>query len=273
MQRLRPEVTRASLSPDGRLLACVEIEKGAKRGPLVIRRRDGGLDPIRVPGFSVARDEHCRPVWSADGRTLLVTETCRGGSDDNCDWILRARLFDLASLTLSGPLPTNDHYATDISRDGGRLLILSRPSTSRVAQMRADGQGNPRYLTPEEEYAYDPQLSPDGRRVLFRAGPRPVTVRRWPARLYMLEIATGRRVALDEPGGETAGFCWSASGHRVAYTWQSMPPHTPSVAEREISLFTCDADGGGRVKVTSRKHRPARRTSESIKFFEVVSWR
>ena len=72
-ERLGPDTTNGTLSPDGRWLACLQYDKDARVSRIVVRSRDRKGVAVTVPGVTVAAIvEGCLPVWSADGKRLLV---------------------------------------------------------------------------------------------------------------------------------------------------------------------------------------------------------
>jgi Tol biopolymer transport system component len=265
-ERLSSNVTNGALSPDGRWLACLQYENEQRHSKLVIRPRVGKGTPIVVPDVSVATGEGCLPVWSADGGRLLIGQSRArtGGGLKNT-----FHVYDIAAKKLTSlPLPTS-HWVSGWSKDGKRLLSTFRDTdVLRICWVNADGKGEPEFLTPASEAACHPVLSPDGRFILFKAWPG----RRTQARLYAMNLATKKRVTLDEPG-ETHGHCWSADGSRVAYTWQPTPVKGSENSERVTRLFTCDADGKNRQEITSRKYKPAEPGLHVTIFFEVIAWR
>ncbi len=144
-----------------------------------------------------------------------------------------------------------------------------------MAWLNADGTGKPEFVSPEGEIGYGGRLSPDGRKVLYQGGPEPPKEERAKVRLYVMDLATKKRTAVDEPG-ETHGYCWSPDGSRIAHTWQRSLDKPEEVAERETLLLTCDLDGRNRKTVTTRKYTLEENSSGRsavVYFFEVVDWR
>jgi dipeptidyl aminopeptidase/acylaminoacyl peptidase len=159
--------------------------------------------------------------------------------------------------------------------DGKRLLatVAEADGSGRLAWVPVAGGGSPDFLTPADEAAYDGRLSPDGKRILYLAGPKAPKDPDDRPRLTVLDLGTGRRTVLDEPG-HTHGHCWSPDGTKVAYTWQRLLGDPPA-AERETLLITCTADGRERKTVTTRKYAPSARSNGRtgvVIFFTVVAW-
>ncbi|OWK40296.1 TolB family protein [Fimbriiglobus ruber] len=187
------------------------------------------------------------------------------------------RVYDLATKSLTKiDLPDGCHV-TDWSADGKRFLtnIQTSDSTMRVAWLNADGTGKPDFVSPEGEFGFGGRLSPGGRRMLYQGGPEPPKGERGKVRLYVMDLATKKRMAVDEPG-ETYSHCWSRDGSRVAYTWQRSLDKPAEVAERETLLITCGYDGRNRKTVTSRKTEVPENSNgrdSVVYFFWVTDWR
>ena len=95
------------------------------------------------------------------------------------------------------------------------------------------------------------------------------------ARLCVIDLESQKRTTVDEPG-ETHGYCWSADGSRIAYTWQRPLKKPAEVALRETLLITCNRDGSERKTVTSRKYEVPQNSSGRngmVIFFQVFDWK
>jgi Tol biopolymer transport system component len=161
---------------------------------------------------------------------------------------------------------------SDWSTDGKRLLTTAQ---SRVAWVNADGSGELDYITSEEEVAYSAKLSPDGKRILCMAAPKPQNGERARLRLCVINLSTKHRTIVDKPG-ETHGYCWSPDGSKIAYTWQRSLDNPSEVEVREAFLITCSADGSDQTTITSRKYGVPQNSSGrdgTIIFFTVLDWR
>jgi Tol biopolymer transport system component len=262
-ERLSPSTSHDSPSPDGRWLAGVELAQPPARGRLVLRRRSEGKSLTFPLLWGVPGTSGCWLVWAPDSRRLLVAENGLGKDLKHRD---AYRVYDLAAGKFTELQLPQGTWVSAWSADGKRLLTTLRTdgTGARVAWLNADGTGKPEYLTPEGEDAWGAVLSPDRRRVLFKAG--------GPGRLYAMELSSRKRTLLDEPG-ETCGYCWSPDGTRVAYTWQRPLDKRGGTGERETFLITCDPDGRDRKTVTSRKYTPPEAGTGVVFFFTVHEWR
>jgi hypothetical protein len=270
-ERLNPEAADGALSPDGRWLACVGFNKKLAREELVIRRRHGADEPVTLPlVWPSPSQSACWPVWAADSRRVLIGETRPG---ERGDPEFAYRVYELATGKVTERQLPGGCMVTDWSRDGKRFLttVWAGGASIRIAWVNTDGTGKPEFLTPEGEVACRARLAPDGRRVLYQAGPQPPKGQRARLRLYVMDLASQKRTAVDEPG-ETDGFCWSPDGSRIAYTWQKPLDQPAKVPDRETLLITCDPYGRNRKTVASRKCRPVKADSVVL-FFWVRDWR
>jgi RNA polymerase sigma factor (sigma-70 family) len=250
-ERVRTE-KGAAISPDGRWVAVGRDGGDPPKPELVIRPRNHKADPITLPLLVDRKASHwdCRPVWAPDGRRVLIGENW---ITPNQEGFWRYRVFDPQTKGLSELKFKQVEAITDWSRDGKRLLATVRTDLwSRLAWLNADGSGEPEFITRKGEWGHMARLSPDGKRILYRGHPEPRLNPPTRARLYVEDLATGKRTVVDETG-VTFGYCWSPDGTRVAYTWQKYPDKKAEVTEWESFLFTCDPDGLNRKTVTSRK--------------------
>ena len=187
------------------------------------------------------------------------------------------RVYELAPGKLSELKLPDGHWVTGWSPDGKRFLTTAHMGDGgvRIAWIRADGTGEPEFITPEDEIAYGASLSRDGQHILFLARATGSTGARAGVRLYAMELATKKRTTVDEPG-ETDGYCWSPDGSKIAYTWQRSLDKPAEVKERETLLITCDADGSNRKTITKRRYQMPENSnggSGIVFFFEVLDWR
>jgi Tol biopolymer transport system component len=205
------------------------------------------------------------PVWSADGSRLYVNQD-RGGPSGRSHHVYDVKTKKLTAVDLPP-----GHWIAGTSKDGKRLLSTwQTDDASRCCWVSADGKGEPEFITPEGEMAYGPLLSPDGGRLLFTSA-RKLPTGKWSSRLLVMDLKTKGRVTIDEPG-ETRGYCWSADGSAVAYTWQPTPVKGDEDGERTTWLITCDADGRNNKRVTSRRYKPAQPGLHVVIFFQVLAW-
>ena len=268
-EKLGPDFTNGSLSPDGRFLACFEYKRDLEQSQLTLRPRDGKSPAVHVPEVSVGAEAVCLLVWSPDGTRLLVGED---RSPMRGKRIYRFRVCDVRSKKLAELKLPEGHWPTGWSKDGKRLLSsLYEGAASRIAWVNADGSGEPEFLSPEDEIAVHPRLSPTGGKVLYKTLPG-IDEDGGKPQLYVLDLTTKKRQVVNDPG-EVNGYCWSPDGTRLAYTWQRSLKKREEAPERETLLITCDADGKDRKTLARRKFKPVSPRAAVAVFFEVVDWR
>jgi Tol biopolymer transport system component len=278
VQRLETITNAAgALSPDGRWVAFSKSEPnsppGKARGGLVIQSRVDREKRKTVPLVWGTTGSSFLPIWSSDSSRILI---CEQGWNDNRSRESAYRLYDLGKENLTQLTVPSECWVNDWSADGKRLLTTAQSDngTSRIAWVNTDGTGSIEYITSEDEIAYLARLSPDGRKILCMIGPKVPKEQRSAVRLSVIDLSTNKRTTVDEPG-ETHGYCWSADGAKIAYTWQRSLDKPAEVDERETNLITCNADGSNRTIVTTRKYEvPPNSSGRSgvIFFFDVLDW-
>lgn len=244
----------ADFSPDGKWLAYSESLPDSRRGKVILRSRGAPEKRLEVPLILVNTGASCRVLWSGDSKSLLIAET---GWNATNQQRTAYRLYDLVRDNVIELDVPSQYWPSDWSAPP-RLLVMIRSTDgakSGLAWVNVDGSGDPEYLAlaGENEAASAPRVSPDGGRILCQIAPRNPPAEGTRMRLSVVELATGKRTAIDDPG-QTSGYCWSPDGTHIAYTWQPALDRPENVNEREIALITCDANGGNRNVVTRRKH-------------------
>jgi Tol biopolymer transport system component len=272
-ERLVPWATNGVLSPDGRWLACVEYEADTNRCKLVIRARGRMEEPIRLPLVWDAPGNGSQLVWAADSKRLLIAEN---KADNNGSLEYTYRVYELDKKKLTELKLPKGYWPTGWSGDGKRFLTDYRTDNSvRIAWLNADGTGKPEFLTPEIQSASNARLSADNKQILFMAGPKTVKSKEDHPRLYVMDLATKERTPINQTGA-VFGYCWSAKGDRLAFTWQPDLDKPAEVPERKTLLLTCDRDGGNRKLITTRKYEVPPNSSgrdSLVIHFEVLDWR
>jgi Tol biopolymer transport system component len=266
-----------AISPDGRWVSFSKSEPnpppGKPEGQLILQSRVGAKERATVPLVWGNTGSSFLPIWSSDSKRILI---CEQGHNDDGSRGSAYRVYELATKTLTALKLPKEWWPSDWSADGKRVLTSLRTDhdSARVAWVSADGTGKPEFITSEHEVAYGARLSPDGRRILCRVGPKDRADERDPVGLHVIDLVTKKRTRIDRPG-HTYGYCWASDGSKVAYTWQ-LPLRQPvEDAERRTFLITCDHDGSNRKTVTSRKYEVPENSSGRggvVIFFQVVAW-
>jgi RNA polymerase sigma factor (sigma-70 family) len=260
-----------AISPDGDRVAFSKAGPINDRSELVIQSRSRPDERVSIPMVYGSTGSSFLPLWSSDGQRILI---CEEGW--NADEVRGSayRVYDLGTKAATSLKLPDTWWPSDWSLDGKRLLT-NLGSPPRIAWVNIDGTGEPQFITSEEEVAGGAKRSPDGRRILCMAGPKAAKDDRRQVRLSVIDLETKKRTIVDEPG-ETAGYCWSADGSRIAYTWQRPIEKPAEVPMRETLLITCNRDGGERKTVTSRKYEVPQNSSGPdgmVIFFQVFDWK
>jgi Tol biopolymer transport system component len=272
LEQVEASSSIGAFSPNGELLAYWTPPNGPSH--LVIRSQSNSEQRLTVPLIWGRSGTSCQLLWSADSRSLLISEggPSRGGIQQK-----RLRVYDLERNTLVELHISDEYWLNDWSAVEQRFLtaVNGVDKATRLAWINIDRTGVPEFITSEDEIAFGGKLSPDGRRILCRIAPKSPDEAHAPARLCVIDLATLGRTFVDEPG-ITHGYCWSPDGLKFAYTWQKLLEDPTQVPEREAHLITCDLDGGDRKVITTRTYTvsPDRlRESGNTIIFSVLSWR
>jgi dipeptidyl aminopeptidase/acylaminoacyl peptidase len=267
----------AAISPNERWVIFCEytpaLPEDKRQGWLVIQSRVRLEERRVVPLNWAATGPRAVPLWSSDSKRILICE--QAGIKDR-PGLSSYRMYDMGSACLTNVKLPGERAPSDWSSDCKRVLMSLRTEKGNlgVAWVHIDGSGNPEFLASDQEVAHGARLSPDNRRILCKIGSRSPQNEASRQRLYVIDLATKKRTAIDKLG-HTDSFCWSSDGSKVAYTWQ-MPLRQPEeVTERKAYLITCDPDGGNRKTITVRKYQAPPNSSTGrfvFVFFMVLAW-
>jgi Tol biopolymer transport system component/DNA-binding winged helix-turn-helix (wHTH) protein len=166
----------------------------------------------------------------------------------------------------TGPerLTTGPGADTDValSSDGRKLAFLtSTTPNARICLFplnpvtgRVTGDGQP--ITPQELHSFGPDITPDGRKVLFTTEQ---PGRRQHQQLIEKDIASGRerRLAEDDREGGVSRFSarWSPDGARVVYRFDTPGPGPPG-PRFLYSIRTMDVATGQDQEITAPYEQP-----------------
>jgi Tol biopolymer transport system component len=193
-----------------------------------------------------------RPLWSSDGKHLIVTrEKCNDKKGWEFEtWRLNADGSKDAKLTLP-----KTHAVRDWSPDGKWLLTASvafplEAVPSRLSLMRTDGTGE-RFIPKERAKgvaAREGRFSPDNLRLaclLEKADDISIWV-------SGVDEAKDRKV-YESANTASAGLCWSPDGKRLAVVlYDRVAPdgkEPVAVSSLKFRLVVMDADGGNAKEV------------------------
>lgn len=258
------------LSPDGKMFAYLAMTldplkpqpPGERAVYTVAVREIGGkaATALKVSGTSVA--------WSPDGKELLVTDIPDGGSGPRSP-IPKATVtvIDVATKTDAILRLPDGHFPIGFTPDGKRFVTILADNTGKkivVTTCTVSRDGKDVRTVSDPDYAtMSPHVSPNGKTLLFLGMKLPEGIPEKPidteARLFIQPIG-GKAIELpDVPiNAGIQGFCWSADGKKIAYTWRQMhaeKAEAGKVDERETEshLCICDADGKNHKTILTEK--------------------
>jgi TolB protein len=232
----------AAWSPDGRRIAFSRSYGGGEA--LFVMRADGTgvrrvTTPVTTPDGVPSAD--AAPAWSPDGARLAFASDRAGGEPDI--WRIDVDGTDLTQLTRT-PSFTGDFNpawspdGTWIWFDSDRVGVFNR----EIYRMRPDGSGVQRMTTTEDVDDGAPDVSPDGRKVVF------ISMRANGTQdlFTMNPDGTGVRPLGTPTADRDEVFPeWNATGTRVFY-WRF-----PSFDDPAQTIWRIDADGTDRRQLTA----------------------
>jgi RNA polymerase sigma factor (sigma-70 family) len=195
------------VSSDGKSLAYSHYYESA-----VVGLNQGGVfwsgirgrDPVRIA------DARGLPLWSPDGKQILVSETITPLPDKQADhrWTTWRYRVD-GSGRVRMPLPETDQVL-DWSPDGAWLVTRSSGMDRQLTLVRPNGTGARELAS--TGFMDFPRFSPDGRQLSF------VVVDGEQHALWVADTgAEGRRRVFKVDGVDFYGpTCWSPDGKRIA---------------------------------------------------------
>jgi TolB protein len=188
-----------SLSADGTTLASV---RSVSRSTVWVVSTDRTQPPQRIL-FRSGQSDHFGVSWMADGRILYGSDAS-GNAD--C-WIMNAEGSGARRLTLD---PGAD-YSPVATPDGESIVFVSnRSGATNLWTMRLDGSSAQQLTRGGADT--QPDVSPDGRWVVYNCGRFPAAVCRIP-----IDGGDAEKLSRDLDDLHGAGPAISPDGTRIAY--------------------------------------------------------
>ena len=120
-----------------------------------------------------------------------------------------------------------------------------------TAAVAADMPPDPQIFAPADvfklEWADHPQLSPDGRRVVYERKRFDAMKDRRRSSLWLIDTDTGAQRALTSENGDQGGTAWSPDGKRIAYV---------SATEGKAQIHVLWLDSGASTAITHVQEGP-----------------
>jgi Tol biopolymer transport system component/serine/threonine protein kinase len=222
-----------AFSPDGRRLAyaaCVNLSRRIC-GVNVI---DLGADysPAGLPRRVANAGQHVRAVaWSRDGASIVYDTNARGR------WELWRVSLDGDAEPERLEVPGDHSRQPAIAPAGDRLAFERASQVLSVFKLRAKGEPEPVLVS--SAWDYNPQFSPDGRRIVFSSRRSGDVEEVWLASAD----GSGARQLTHGPGTRQALPAWSPDGRQVAFE--------STGANARSDIWIIPADGGVPRRVTT----------------------
>ena len=229
----------AAWSPDGQQIASYAYHDG---------RKTWSIHTMNWDGSNRKRLTHAKnkwdsaPAWSPDGQRIAFGRSYRDAEDVWREeiWIMNADGSDqhqIKDLSGGGPAFTAD----------GQILFYSGGATPEICMADVDGS-NLKALTNNLAEEYHPEVSPDGKQVVFMSN------RDGNHEIYVMNMdgSDQRRLTFNEVRDSTPA--WSPDGSQILFT-----SHKPDNEERFICIM--NRDGSGLRKLIDQASTPAWRNS------------
>jgi Tol biopolymer transport system component/predicted Ser/Thr protein kinase len=220
-----------ALSPDGGTLAFVRIRGAAAQD--VYLEAFGGGKPSAEPRRLTFDERYVNGIdWTPDGRSILFSSN-------------RSGTYEMWRIPASGGQPERlafgDGHHPSISRDGHRLAFARSSSNYNI--WRASGPGAAEKRTPPTKLIastqgeYQPQFSPDGKRIAFGSD------RSGSSEIWVADSEGLNPVQLTSFGGPAVGSPrWSPDGRWIAFD---------SSKEGQRDIYVVSAEGGAARRLTT----------------------
>ena len=198
-----------TLSPDGRQLALNVRRMTGVDGDIYIKQLDAApfaFSPLTFKG------DNFNPTWTADGRSVIYSESQGGGARVN--WLVRRRADGTGAVdTLARSKSDRQIIESVPTRDTTQFILrLGFRSDARDIVLRRRGDSTATPLMADSTFAeLFPALSPDGRWLAYASdetGHFEVYVRPFPD-------VNARRVQVSQAGGSEPR--WAHSGRELFF--------------------------------------------------------
>ena len=227
--------TSPAFSPDGHRLAFFRWPGYAGKSDLYLLDLSSDLKPNGDPKcIAIGKGICASPTWTADGRSLVFSKGLGKMSLWRIDISGSSPPQQLSSIGMNGACPA-------ISRGGNRLAYVQTIHDFNIWRMEITSpKGNvplPNKLVSSTRSEYEPQLSPDGKKIAFRSD------RSGSEEIWVCDVNGANAVQLTSFGGTTINWVprWSPDGSRLTF----------SAIEDRDDVYVVNVNGGTPRPLTS----------------------
>lgn len=226
----------AAFSPSRRILAFPALLSGGS-SDLFLLEFDEGFRPAAQPRrLTFTRAKTGNPIWLADGVHLIYSSGQWGGVSYLWEIAATGRKSEPLRLTALG----DDIDQAAYSPAANRLICRRRHEDVDIWRLNlaedAVAAGPPVRLLASTRIDYNPQISPDGRRIAFHS------TRSGQAEIWVADSDGSNAFQLTSMGAPVTGSPrWSPDGARIAFD---------SNAAGQYDVYIVDASGGTPRRLT-----------------------
>jgi dipeptidyl aminopeptidase/acylaminoacyl peptidase len=231
---------QAAISPDGKLVAWVEIradEEGAPTGKqdIFVEETSASGKPIRVTaGAATGHSTEGNLRWSPDSKRIaFISDAAKSGQPQL--YVASANGSSARKLTsvkgfLAGTQWSPDGksiavlFTENATREAGPL-VAETPETGEIKDAFFEqrlaivdaASGNLRQLTPADTYVYEYDWAPDGRSIVLTAAKGNGDSNWYIAELFAVNVASSEMQSLYKPKLQIARPAFSPDGQSIAF--------------------------------------------------------
>jgi Tol biopolymer transport system component/DNA-binding winged helix-turn-helix (wHTH) protein len=224
---------RPTLSPNQKTLAFLRMPRSnASVGDIyTLSLTDGKVHQLTAERHSIWRQ-----MWGADGQQIVFSSS-RGGL---------AGIWHVPAAGGSVERETTYPEVGSLSADGRRLVYVretgSRPTTISRADLAAPGGKvlGVKSLISSASENDSPQLSPDGRQIVYGSGP--AGFGGWGGEIWRSDSDGSDPIQLTSFAGHSGSPRWSLDGRFIAFDNRN---------QSHSQIYVTDADGRNQRKLTS----------------------